>query len=671
MTRKEPPFFSAALFPGSSYVMFVTAPADVLGRIKSVELPPDMEGVIYIGRESCPRHISLFEREIEIFAGEEIMFPGQPLGLLVGESPEILEKVQKEISIEILKAEDTDHKKLVYSRRIKRGNIKTEQAKAFQVVEGVFTVKGSSAALLHPFGIGASYDRKQGILDIHIPTQWPGHVRDSVAAALDMDKKNIVIHPLDFSVIGPVLEWVPSILAVYTALAAVHGEKPAVLELTPRELGRWINTAGECAVNISTGLDKEGTVLFLDLSFTYDAGGLTPHVHRIIDREVYNAGGRYHFKHFHIRGEAWSSLWGGPKEPRVGYSLSPVLFALESHLNRLAEITQQDPAALKRSLILKKGQKDIAGVPFDIHLSLESLIDQVCEKSDFSRKHSANELLKKRRVSLDREMDPLKGIGISVGMSGNGLFGDREHSNRWKCRVTLNSDNTVAIETSGFLGGSGSAGLCRKRVAAILGLSADAVYLQKDPSPADFDSGPSSHGRNASVILDLVEAACGLIQKKRFRTPLPISVTKTTAPPRKFRWNDEAFEGNPFPRFSYGVCAVEVELDPVDYLVKIRNVWMIVDSGPITDQKMAETTLRGGIQSTLLSCYGTRILKRMPDITIMFHKNSKINLSSSLHELPSLLVPSALISSISQASGSFFDSLPLSTELIHKYTGDA
>ncbi|MBN2509533.1 MAG: molybdopterin-dependent oxidoreductase, partial [Spirochaetales bacterium] len=230
-------------------------------------------------------------------------------------------------------------------------------------------------------------------------------------------------------------------------------------------------------------------------------------------------------------------------------------------------------------------------------------------------------------------------------------------------------DNTVAIETSGFLGGSGSARLCRSRVASILGLPADAVFLLKDPSPVDFDSGPSSHGRNASVILDLVESACGLIQKKRFRTPLPISVTKTTAPPRKNRWNDEHFEGNPFPRFSYGACVVEVELDPVDYLLKVRHVWMIIDSGPITDQKMAETTLRGGILATLLSCYGPRILKRMPGITVMFHKNSKIQLSSSLHELPSLLVPSALISSISQASGSFFDTLPLSTELIHKYTG--
>ena len=669
MSSQQAPFFSSKLFPSAVFVYPVSA-HDPAGKVVSIQLPENMRGVRFISGSAYPNPINLFEKKIPVFATDEILFPGQPIGVLTGPDQEDLGKIAEEISIVTETHDEAADRELVYKREISRGNIASEKAKAFQVIEGTFKTSGSSEPLLHPFGIAAEYSEKKKTLEMHIPTQWPGHVRESVSSATGIPGKNIIIHPLDFSVQGPLLEWVPSVLSIYAAAAAIETKGAAILELTPEELGMWINTTGECIIHISTGLDKEGSILFLDLKFTYDAGGLTPHVHRIIDREVYNAGGRYHFKHFHIAGEAWSSLWPGPKEPRMGYSLSPILFALESHLNRLAEISQQDPGELKRALLLSPGQKDIAQVPFDTALSLSALISDISEESDFPRKHGANELLKKRRVSLDREMEPLKGIGLAIGMNGNGLFGDREHINRWKCRATLNSDNTVSIETSGFLGGSGSGGLCRKRVADIFGLDPGAVHLIQDPSPMDFDSGPSSHGRNASVILDLVEKACLLIQKKRFRSPLPISVTKTTAPPRKFRWNDDTFEGNPFPRFSYGACVVEIELDPVDYLMKIRNVWLIIDTGPITNKRMAETTLRGSILSTLISCYGSRILRRMPEIHISFYSDSKITLSSSLHELPSILVPPALVSAISQASGSFFDSLPLSTEIIHKYTGD-
>ena len=532
MIQDAMPFFSKHLFPEAGYLRLIS-PAEPSGIIKSVKVPEPIEGIDYISGEKYNRPINLFGEEIPLFATPNIRFPRQPVGLLTGRDRERLEAYAGEIEIGVDGIEQEEASP-VYSREISRGSVQDESQKAFQVIEGVFTSKGSSEDLLHPFGSAVKYLPEGPRLEVYIPSQWPGHVCDSISKALGLPKKQIVIHPLNFSVQGPNLEWFPSIIAVYTAIAAMETQGDVLMELSPEELGYWANSSGRGRVSISTGLNKDGKILYLDLSFSYDVGGLAPHAGRIIDREVYNAGGRYFFRHFRIRGEAVTSPWG-PREPRLGFAQSPVLFALETHLNRLAEISQQDPGGLKKQLLLKKGKKDIAGVIQDHNLSMESLIDEIYRQSDFERKHGANELLKKRRISLDRELDPLRGIGLSIGMNGNGLFGDREHTKRWKCRVTLESDNKVAIETSGFLGGSGSAVLCKKRVAGILGISPEAVTLVRDPVSADIDSGPSSHGRNASVILDLVEKACVLIQKKRFRSPLPIVVTKSTAPFRGCR----------------------------------------------------------------------------------------------------------------------------------------
>ena len=60
-------------------------------------------------------------------------------------------------------------------------------------------------------------------------------------------------------------------------------------------------------------------------------------------------------------------------------------------------------------------------------------------------------------------------------------------------------------------------------------------------------------------------------------------------------------------------------------------------------------------------------IKELPEIVIDFIKSDKQKKPGGIAELPQCLIPSALVSAISQATGCYFDRLPITPEVIYNY----
>ena len=76
---------------------------------------------------------------------------------------------------------------------------------------------------------------KNGSFTIYTVSQWPDHVKRSVAEALDINpsKVNVVITDMSSPLEGRI--WYPSLTAVRAALAAAASKKPVKLFLNEKE----------------------------------------------------------------------------------------------------------------------------------------------------------------------------------------------------------------------------------------------------------------------------------------------------------------------------------------------------------------------------------------------------------------------------------------------------
>ncbi|HUX22144.1 MAG TPA: molybdopterin cofactor-binding domain-containing protein, partial [Spirochaetia bacterium] len=174
----------------------------------------------------------------------------------------------------------------------------------------------------------------------------------------------------------------------------------------------------------------------------------------------------------------------------------------------------------------------------------------------------------------------------------------------------------------------------------------------------------------------LVERCCQTIARRRFRSGLPIEVKKSYRTPRAQRWSAETLTGLPFPTLSWAASVVECEVDPVTFETEIRGIWAAVSCGELLNPAVARKTVENGIFHALWWCSSTHGSLRepkfeaLPPITIEFVKPDTRTLSGGIEELAGSIIPSAYVSAVAQATGRYFDSLPITPELIHRYTED-
>jgi hypothetical protein len=131
----------------------------------------------------------------------------------------------------------------------------------------------------------------------------------------------------------------------------------------------------------------------------------------------------------------------------------------------------------------------------------------------------------------------LRGIGIALGYQWNGLF----NADMYPCSVelTLNEKGVLEIKTGMISSDSDNGNVWSGLASEILGINKKMIRVSYNANSPD--SGPSTTSRNIAVLTKLIEQACRAIQKRKDKTPLPITVRKT-AHPRK---SDDAQERFP------------------------------------------------------------------------------------------------------------------------------
>ena len=695
MTEK-PDFVSDIVVKGALYGVTIRSTVS-RGLIKSIACPRMPPSYTLIRAGDIPGKNQLVDLPVPILAGDAISYFGEPLAILVGPDESQLEefaarchvRAEEENPSFSLNSFTADH--VFASREIVLGEGNTNFEGAPSVITGTYRTGIQEHWYSEPVGALAVYSHDDpsrhpgGELLIHTATQWPFHVRASVAQALNIDPGAVLVEPLrgGFSLDGKL--WYPSLVASHAALGSWISKRPVRILLTREEDFRYSPKRTGTEIRISSALDDQGRLLATDVHVLADSGAQAVFADEILDRVCLGALGTY--QHGDVRITASAVKTNAPPEgPFAGFGLSQGFFAMERHVSRIADALNMDPAEWRKLNSMGRVKPLAIGASIKDPVRLDALLDTAATMSDYRRKWASYELLRKRRRS-DSEGDrsdfaassqeAFRGIGIACAYQSSGFMYHGADRGAYSVEATLDKEGVLEIRAGIPPENNGIFNIWRTIAMETLSLEAGEVRIVFASTGETPDSGPDTLSRKITILTRLVERACGNIKKQRFRDPLPITVRRSYRPSKARSWTGRVFDPQAFSSLSWGAAVVEVEIYPYEYTPKIRGAWLAVDAGKILSEAQARRSLKfstiqalgwasreqlayieGQIPLRHIYDYDIPSPPDIPPVRIDFIWNDTVN-PKGIGELPFSCVPAAYVQAVSQAMDHPFEKIPV------------
>lgn len=518
-----------------------------------------------------------------------------------------------------------------------------------QILEQTYTYPVRLPARPEKIVIQASYNLKD--LSIHVPTQWPFHVKESISGALGISKHKIVLKRVPYFTHRDAYVIWPSLLGVIAAAAAMKSGEKVFLAHEPVHINPVMTIKRHTVFIASTGKPLEETV-----TADIDQGAF-PVFTRELQRQVmagllplYNLAKGSVTVTVH-KSEAPPAAFCGD----LGYATA--VSSTEAHYNALARAAKVSPIDWK----IKNLGENPARASFlsTAKLSLlREIISETAEKSGFQRKHAAFELQKLKKNRYSAFLNYARGIGCASGAGISGFSSSFELADKFSVSLKLEEKDKVYINTSFPLNGP-SEDIWKNMIAHELDIDPDAI-LPVDESMENLrDSGPAVLSANSGRIPDMFRKLAHDIRERRFKEPLPLEAAMTFRSPAASAHVE--FEGT-----SWASLAIELDIDTISLQPVIRHVWAVFSFGYVDDDKMLRARIRQTIVHTLREIgahFDNHDESTHLAIDITIH-NTEDGVPASVNSILRGLVIGAFLSALEQALPTGMGTIPVTSQLI-------
>lgn len=677
------PEFGSWSLPGMLHASTIRSGADK-GILRAINPPVLPRGYRLIRAEDIPGHnnIKSFGAQVPIFANSAISYRGEAVGLIVGPDPALADELAAATEVQIdedepfLLWESFSSSQVVAKRIAVQGDPEAAFSRAASVLKGSYRNRSIEHFYSEPMGALAAWDYDK--MAVVCASQWPYHVRDSVAIALGSSPDDVVMYPAKLGMHLDGKMWFPSLLACQASVAARACGVPVRIFYTRKEDFLFSPKRARSQIGIRSALGSNGRVEALDIRIVVNVGAYGPLAEEILNQAMLAASGIYACQNIRVEGYAvvTNSL---PLGALGGLGSSHSYFAIESHMNRVAQSLGENPAEWKATHLLKKGMRLFGSDPVTEEAPYARMVSRLETLSDYRRKYASYELVRKRDGGSG---GTVRGISLALAGESGVFFVGAEGSNTYSLEATLDKDSSLELRSSAAVEGPDITSIWKMSASEILGIEPERVRIAPAHTGLAPNSGPVTMSRGVTVVNKLVERCCRAIQKKRFREALPIHARSVVRVSSHARWDQGVLVGTPFEATAWGASVVEVELDPVTGSVRPTGVWMVVDAGRVLRPERARGTLRSSIVDALGMCMTETFdpvsadadeayprtlspqLSDLPPIVVDLIDPDSRNSPKGVEDLPFDTIPAAFLSAIAQASGGEPDALPLSASEI-------
>jgi CO/xanthine dehydrogenase Mo-binding subunit len=665
---------------------------------------PVLVGLNSSGRSRIPADVSRWE--------------GDQVALVVAETEEAANRACELIEIEwqelplvpdietALRGETLIHPEnghagnVYYQHKIRKGDMDAGWAAADVVIEGSYQLPHQEHAYLQPEA-AVSYLDEAGRITVAIAGQWTHEDQVQIAHALDLPADRVrVIYPAIGGAFGGREDMsLQIVLALATWKLSERGERRPLRAIWSREesiVGH--HKRHRATIHTRWGATDDGRITAVEADVYLDAGAYNYTSNKVLGNAHVSVAGPYEVPNARIDSRAvyTTTVPGGAFR---GFGAPQGAFVAESQMNKLAAALGLDPVAIRLKNCLREGSQGITQTVMPAGVSLPEVITECAVKTGWRQENgqwlppngpsqSAPPAFKSFQ-SLPPDEQALRfGRGIACAFKNVGFsFGFPE-----RCEATIELLGGVEIERvvlhhAGADVGQGAHTVFRQMAAQAVGVDLELVELVVSDTAHTGDSGSASASRMTWMAGNAIRQAAGEALARWHNEDRPARAHVRFTPPETQAMDAET--GRSIPNFAYGYVAESVELS-VDVETGQIQVWRVVcanDVGKVINPQQVEGQIDGGV----VQAYGYAVTENLqlengrirnptlstyliPGIMDIPERVEHVIMevpdplgpwgARGMAEMPFIPLAPAITAALYDATGVWFDTLPLTPDTV-------
>jgi len=702
------------VLPGMLYGATVRSqiPRGKIRKITFGQQIPWQEFVIVSARDIPGKNcIALIEDDQPCLADGVVNHPEEPILLLAHEDRHVLPMAVEAVSVEfdplpaIFTIEESEGRREIIGGRdntfktilIEKGDVESAWEKADYIVEGEYRTGAQEQLYIESNGMIAAFEPRQG-LTVWGSLQCPYYVHKALMNLCGLPADRVRVVQLETGGAFGGKEEYPSMIAAHAALLAVKSGRPVKIIYDRMEDMAATTKRHPSRTRHRTAVSKDGKILGGTIDFTTDGGAYATLSSVVLSRGAIHAGGAYHWPSVRISAKAVATN-APPHGAFRGFGAPQSLFALERHMDHIAEVLRLSPVEIRRRNFLRPGQTTTTGQSLSDPIDLGRLLDRAMELSDYAAK-------KESFARGNQQGSSKKGIGIAAFLHGAGFTGAGERYLSSVVGVEANEDGTVRVLVSSAEFGQGTKTVLCQIAAEALGLRYEDVRIAQPDTQEVPNSGPTVASRTVMVIGKLVQsAATGILQTLRasgllgesysaeefrracreyVRTRGELRSLARYQQPEDIVWDEEKYRGSAYAAFSWAVYVATVTVDLTAYSVTVDDFVALQEVGKVVHPVLAKGQIIGGVaqgigfalyekvvwengrmQNGQMTNYIMPTSADLPPIRVYFEEMGNVHGAfgaKGIGELPMDGPAPAIVNAVQDALGVSFDAIPLLPE---------
>ena len=467
---------------------------------------------------------------------------------------------------------------------IDKGHLDQGFSAADVVVEGEYRTGHQEQLYIEPNGVIAVPE--SGGITVYGSMQCPYYVHRALKVLLGLpDDKVRVVQTETGGGFGGKEEY-PSMIAGHAALAALKTGRPVKLVYDRVEDMLATTKRHPSIVRHRTGLTRDGRLTAMDIDVVMDGGAYATLSAVVLSRGVIHASGPYRCDHVRLRGRAMMTNTP-PNGAFRGFGAPQTQFAVEVHMDRIAEELGLDPVRLRELNALRPGDTTATGQRLGNDCSALMVLREAVRKTDF---------LRRRRLTA-----PNRGIGLSLFFHGSGFTGAGEVKLASKASLALTPRGVRILVASTEIG-QGTRTMHAQIVADALGIPFEDVDVNAADTGEVPDSGPTVASRTCMVVGRILQRCAeemrsrigSLAPAKYFKKHGPLVITREYEKPPEIVWDDTSYRGDAYGSYGWACDVAEVQVDPDTWQVTPVAFTTVHEIGKAIHPELTRGQIEGG-----------------------------------------------------------------------------
>lgn len=597
-----------------------TSDALALDGIYAVLTARDIPGENQVG--------NIIQDEVMLADGE-VHYVGQPVAVIVGESPEIVRRARRLIRADIeewpavFDAREAAEKNLLLTptRTFAIGDVESAFSQCDVIVEGRVE-SGGQEHLYMETQTAMALPTEDGGVKIYSATQSASVVQRTVARVLGLEASRVEVEVprLGGGFGGKEDQATP--WACMAALAAHRLGRPVKLTLRRSEDMRYTGKRHPYSSDYKLGLTSDGKILAYEVTFYQNGGAAADLSPAIMERTLFHTTNSYYIPN--VRSTAISCKTNLPPNTAFrGFGAPQAMFVMESALYHAASEMDIRPEILQKKNLVKNGNKMPYGQRLT-NVSARTCWDGLLGKGQLA-------LLKKEIKSYNRE-HVFKKAGYAVMPICFGISFTNTGLNQASSLVHVFGDGSASVTTGAVEMGQGVKEKIRGIVSRIFCLDRGRIKVEFTNTTRIANMSPTAASTGADLNGNATRLACERIlarilkneskqnddklvrfENGRFliegnaggrsweeavlsaywnRTSLSEHAFYATP---KIHFDKSREKGQPFAYHVYGTAVVQADVDCLRGTYRIEKVRVLHDAGAPLHSKIDMGQMEGGI----------------------------------------------------------------------------